>query len=75
MLSNKLDSVEQKNNVKALLVRAGLKQCDIARKLRLKPSTISEVVAGKKMSARVRRAIARALGVRVSDLWPERKAA
>lgn len=75
MKSNKLDPFEEKNKVKSLLVGAGVKQKDIASRLKVSPSTVSLIVSGKKMSARVRRAVARALGVKVSDLWPAKKEA
>ena len=59
-------------NIKGLLVMACIKQVDIARAQKVSRAIVSEVVSGRKKSARIRRAIARALKVRVSDLWPEK---
>ncbi len=52
---------------------AGIKQVTIADRLKVSRSFVSEVVAGKKRTYRVRRAIARALGKTVAELWPENK--
>ncbi len=71
---NMLAYSEQKN-IKVLLVVAGVKQVDIARRLRVSRSFVSEVVAGKKRTYRIRRAIARALGVTVAELWPDSREA
>ena len=71
---NMLANNEQKN-IKALLVVAGVKQVDIARRLKTSRSFVSEVVSGKKRTLRVRRAIARSLGLKVSELWPPKKGA
>lgn len=66
-----VDEVRQKNNeIKALLVRKGIRQVDIARKLNVTRGTVSAVLNGLRESNRVRRTIARALGLKVSDLWP-----
>lgn len=61
------------NKVKALMVLKGVKQADICHMLHVKPSSVSLVVSGKKTSERIRCAIALALGVRVEELWPNRK--
>ncbi|MDA8082319.1 MAG: helix-turn-helix transcriptional regulator [Nitrospiraceae bacterium] len=58
------------NEVKAELVRAGIKHNQLARQLRVSNTMISLVVSGKKKSARIRLAIAKALGMKVEDLWP-----
>jgi len=58
------------NKVKSLMVLKGVKQVDICRKLHVTPQTVSLIVSGKKKSARIRAAIAKALGVKVEDLWP-----
>lgn len=57
-------------HIKAMLVEKGITQAQIANKLKLKRSTISVVLGGHGKSKRVQRAIARALGKRVVDLWP-----
>jgi len=57
------------NKVKSMMVLKGVKQVDICRKLNVAPATVSLIVSGKKVSARIRKAIARALGVKVEELW------
>lgn len=52
------------------MMERGIRQVDIARRLRVTRGMVSAVLNGHSMSARVRRAIARALGMRVADLWP-----
>ncbi len=66
---NNLTVRTKKRSVKALLVDRGVKQVDIAHGCAVSPALVSGVVSGKKKSRRVRRAIARALGMKVSDLW------
>jgi len=58
------------NRVKAALVLNGIKQIEIARRLHLTAGTVSAVIAGKRQSARIQRAIARALGTTIEELWP-----
>ena len=58
------------NKIKALMVLKGVKQVDICRKLHVRAATVSQIVSGKKKSARIRLAIAKALGMQVEELWP-----
>lgn len=53
-----------------MLIR-GVKVTDIARSLNLKHSNISVVISGNRPNHKVRKAIADAVGLSVSDLWPE----
>lgn len=62
------------NEIKAELVRAGIKQNELARKLRVSDTMISLVVAGKKQSARIQNEIARRLGVPANELWHKKAA-
>lgn len=57
--------------VKALMILQGVRPIDIARKLHLSPITIYIVMSGRGKSARVQRAIATALKMSVTELWPE----
>lgn len=57
--------------VRAMLVERGIKLKTIAERLSLDQSTISQVVAGKRQSRRVKRAVAEALGVSPKSLWPD----
>lgn len=56
--------------VKALMILNGIKGVDIARELRVSPTTVYVVLSGKGKSARIQKAIAEALGMNVKDLWP-----
>ena len=58
--------------IKKALLDARVKQIDIARKLRISRQYVNVVIKGRRNTARVRRAIARAAGKRVRDLWPSR---
>lgn len=58
------------NEIKAALILAGVKQSRLADSLGVSRALVSLVVSGKKKSSRVRQAIARALGLKVEDLWP-----
>jgi len=78
MAVNKLTGMAKKeagNRVKALMVQAGIKQVEIAAGEHVSTALVSGVVAGKKRSIRIRKAIAEALGMKVSDLWPNGKRA
>ncbi|MFG5411395.1 helix-turn-helix domain-containing protein [Piscinibacter sakaiensis] len=56
--------------IKAGLVRRGHTGRSIAEQLRVAESTVSQVITGRTVSARVRKAIAEAAGVPVNVLWP-----
>jgi lambda repressor-like predicted transcriptional regulator len=58
--------------IKVLLLRAKINQVAIARKVGVSASHISNVIKGRRSTKRVRVAIARAVGKRVSELWPPR---
>ncbi len=56
---------------KYLLDKNGITQAEIARKLKIKPSTVCNVVKGTAESARVKQAIAKALDMAIETLWPD----
>lgn len=58
--------------IKGALGLKGLTLSDIARQLDVTPSTVSIVSRGFRRSTRIERAIADALGLNFSELWPER---
>ena len=75
-MSNKFDRVKQKNRRKALMIKAGLSQAEVARKLHLRPGTVSGVLSGDRKSRRIIKYIARRLEMTVSEFWiDESKAA
>lgn len=60
--------------IKYELAKKNLTQSDIARRCKVTMNAVYLVVQGKSRSARIERAIARAIGVRVKNLL-DRKAA
>lgn len=58
-------------DIRYLLSKNGLSQVDIARKLKITRQVVCMVINNRKKSRRVRRAIARAIGKRVFDIWPD----
>lgn len=57
--------------IKILMLRKKITQAAIARRLRIKPSTVCNVIKGTAQSKRVKKTIAEALGVAVEMLWPK----
>lgn len=55
---------------KAALVLKGIKQADIARRLGVAPTHVSDVVYGRRRSVRVETAIAEALGQPAPEVFP-----
>ena len=65
--------------MRSLAIRQGLmfarvSQVAIAREVGVRKATVGNVVAGRRRSAKVEAAIARAMGVPVRRLWPRRRA-
>jgi len=56
--------------IKIALIRANVLQSKIARKLGVSKVIVTNVIKGRRTSMRVRKAIARAVGRRVEELWP-----
>jgi len=56
--------------VKILLLKAGVTQAAIAQSLGISRSAVSHEVNGRMYSARIRKAIARAVKRKTKDLWP-----
>jgi Ner family transcriptional regulator len=59
--------------LKQKLKKHGISQFDIARQLGLTRQAVNHVVLGRRKSQRVRKAIAEALGLQISDIWPDKK--
>lgn len=55
--------------------RKGVTQAAIAKKLGITAPTVCNVIKGTAQSARVKQAIAKALELKVEDLWPNHRAA
>lgn len=58
--------------IKILLLRAGVTQSSIAKKIGVTPPFVNQIIKGQRPTGRVRRAIAEAVGKRVEELWPSR---
>jgi len=58
--------------IKIELMRARVKQVDIARKANVTETHVGRVIGGKSTSDRVQRLIAKAIGKPVSMVFPER---
>ena len=56
--------------IKIKLLEAGISGAEIARRANVDRTAIYHVIAGRSRSVRLRRAIAKALGMNVSELWP-----
>ncbi len=54
-----------------LLRKNGTSQAKIAKKLEVSKTAVSLVVAGRSTSARIKRAIAKALKMKVKEIWPD----
>ena len=57
--------------IKILMIRAGVKQISIAKKLGVSDAYVNQTIKGIRNSARIKRAIARALKQPMEELWPE----
>lgn len=58
---------------KILMLRKGITQAEIARRLGVSGATVSLVVSGRMRSRRVEQEIAEALGLPREILWPDRR--
>lgn len=63
------------NEIKAALVLAGVRQVAIARATQLSGAYVSDVIAGNRRSEKIERAIAKAIGLPVRDVFPPRERA
>ena len=59
-----------KKQIKILLLQNDVKQADIARKLKVSKQAIHNVIKGIAESRRIKIEIARAVGMRIEDIWP-----
>lgn len=59
------------NEIKAELMLRNVRQVDIAKRLNLKQNTVSEIISGRKKSARVQKEIARIISKPVNEVFPK----
>lgn len=60
--------------IKAALVLKGVKPKNIAARLGVSPAAVTRVIQSQSVSARIRLAVAQAIGKKVNDIWPEQAA-
>ena len=56
-------------DIKIRLLKKGISQADIARQQGVVRSYVTHVMAGRRKNARIRQAIADAIGMKVHDIW------
>ena len=56
--------------IRIALIRSGVSQATIARKLIVDPSAVCRIIDGTGVSDRVRREIAAAIGIDIKRIWP-----
>ncbi len=66
-----IDKSNIETEIKKALLDAHVKQVQIARKLGIAKQYVHSVIKGQRRTAYVRKAIAKAAGKRIEDLWPE----
>lgn len=62
------------NEIRAELIRHGVKVIDIAQQCGIKHPNVSAVIAGQRPTAYIREAIAKAINKPVTEIWPEKTA-
>lgn len=58
--------------IRIALMRAQIKQADLARACKVSPAAIGRVIDGLATSDRIQRKIAKAIGKHVEEVFPER---
>jgi len=61
------------NSIKDKLSKRGITQVEIARMLNVKPSSVHNVISGKRKTPRIRLAISLATGCSIDELWNDNK--
>lgn len=64
-----MSDVEVKKKILKRMIDREMTQTEIARKYGVSVPVIHQVIAGKRQSERLRKAIAKELGLRPSDIW------
>ena len=57
--------------IKAALILKGIKMVEVAEKCNVKPTTVSQVIAGRSKSARIQITIAKIIEKEVGESWPK----
>ena len=64
-----------RQEIKAALILKGISMAEIARKFKVQPTVVSQIVAGRSRSARIQKHMAKLLGKKVKEIWPDGLAA
>lgn len=59
--------------IRIALLRARTNMSEIARAERVTPAFVRQVVFGERKTERIRKAIARAIGKEVTEIWPDKE--
>jgi lambda repressor-like predicted transcriptional regulator len=59
--------------IRKRLIDLEVSQAEIARRNRVTRASVNHVIMGRIVSRRLRRAIARTLGVPVKEIWPQKQ--
>lgn len=62
------------NEIRAALLLSDMRPADIARKLKVTRSSVSNVITGYGKSRRIQEAIAEIIGKKVEEVWPVKAA-
>lgn len=57
-------------NIKIELLRIGVTQSEIANRLKVSVGSVNDVISGRRITPRIRTAIANAIGKPVEKIWP-----
>lgn len=68
-----MGTIEIKKTIQKLMIDKDVTGAAIARKVGCTRQNVYHVIRGRQATPTIRQAIAEALGVRVSDLWPDQK--
>ena len=63
--------MEQAAQIQFLLKIKGIRQKDVASKLEVSPAVVSQVINGKRRSARIEKALAKITGIKINILFPK----
>lgn len=59
------------NEIRAELIKRGIKVTDIAEQCGVKQPNVSAVISGGRSTLHIRKAISRAIKTTISEIWPE----
>lgn len=68
-----METTEIKKTIQKLMIDKEVKGAAIAREVGCTRQNVYHVIKGRQATPKIRQAIADALGVQVSDLWPNEK--